>query len=106
MSPPRARAATAGLEVVATSEGLNVSGGVASGLGPWLTDPALLRRYDVLVASSVDWVDRSAADLFRLREAGAENDKDIRVLSPPLSWPPAPNDIAGPIVWDVLALRR
>jgi site-specific DNA recombinase len=97
----------AGLEVVATSEDRNVSGSVSpfkrAGLGPWLTDASLLAKYDVLVASSVDRLGRSAADLFRLREWAEENGKSIRILSPPLSWPPAPDDIAGPIVWDVLA---
>jgi site-specific DNA recombinase len=97
----------AGLEVVATSEDRNVSGSVSpfkrAGLGPWLSDPSLLAKFDVLVASSVDRLGRSAADLFRLREWAEVNGKSIRILSPPLSWPPAPDDIAGPIVWDVLA---
>ncbi len=84
-----------------------MSGGVSPfkrpGLGPWLTEPALLAQYDVLVASSVDRLGRSAADLFRLREWAEDNGKSIQVLSPPLPWPPAPDDVAGPIVWDVLA---
>ena len=100
-------AARAGFEVIATSEDRSVSGGVSPfkrpGLGPWLTEPERLAQYDVLVASSVDRLGRSAADLFRLREWAESNGKSIQVLSPSLTWPPARDDIAGPIVWAVPA---
>jgi DNA invertase Pin-like site-specific DNA recombinase len=96
-----------GYEVVDTSQDRNVSGGTSPfrrpGLCPWLNEPELLATYDVLVASSVDRLGRSGADLFRLRIWAEEQGKQIRILSPPLSWPPAQDDIAGPIVWDVLA---
>ena len=96
-----------GYQVVATSEDRNVSGGVSPfdrpGLGPWLTDPALLRKYETLIASSVDRLGRSAADLFHLREWAEQQGKSIQVISPRMAWPPAPDDMASPITFDVLA---
>ena len=69
-------ATSQGYEVVGTSQDRNVSGGTSpferDGLGPWLNKPELLARYDVLVASSVDRLGRSAADLFKLREWAEE----------------------------------
>ena len=96
-----------GREVVAVSMDPGVSGGVETfkrpGLGPYLTEPLLRASYDEIVASTMDRLGRNAADMMRLREWAEANGKRITVLSPSLSWPPAPGDIGTPIVWDVLA---
>ena len=47
-----------GCTIVAVSKDAGVSGGTSPWkrpqLGPWLTDPALIARYDEIVASSID----------------------------------------------------
>jgi hypothetical protein len=92
--------------VVATSEDPGVSGDVSPfkrrGLGKWLTDPSHIAQYDEIVASSVDRVGRSARDLHALQAWAEDNGKRLRILSPSLVWPADPNDLSGPIVWDVL----
>ena len=96
-----------GCTIVAVSKDAGVSGGTSPWkrpqLGPWLTDPALIARYDEIVASSIDRLGRSARDLHDLRAWAEDHGKTIRILSPALVWPPSSDDFSGPIVWDVLA---
>lgn len=93
-------------EVVATAEDPGVSGATdpfkRPGLGPYLTDPALLATYDEVVASTLDRLGRNARDLARLRDWAEDNNKRITILSPLMHWPPDPDDFASPIIWDVL----
>ncbi|MGH9046168.1 MAG: recombinase family protein, partial [Acidimicrobiales bacterium] len=92
--------------VVDTSEDRNVSGKTdpfkRPSLGPWLTKPELIDSYDEIVASSIDRLARNAWELFRLREWAKTNGKKLTILSPPLTWPAAPDDFASPIMWDLL----
>ena len=96
-----------GREVVALAADRNTSGGTSPFkrpvLGPWLSDESKLRQYDELVVSTLDRLGRNAVDIFKIREWANEHNKRITILSPALTWPPAPNDFASPIVWDVLA---
>ncbi len=61
-----------GHEVVAVSEDTDVSGKVSPfkrrQLGPWLTDPALIGQWDVLVTAKLDRATRSVVDLGALVE--------------------------------------
>src|SRR6266516_2723171 len=86
-------------EIAGTAADADVSGGVSPWkrpeLGPWLTDPELIAQYDGIVAS--------ALDLAQLRDWAEDNGKQLIVISPPLQWPPADDDMASPIIWDVLA---
>lgn len=95
-----------GHTVVVTSADRNVSGSVSPWkrpeLGKWLTDPAFMEQYDMIVSSSIDRLGRSAADLFALREWATEHGKIIVIRTPNLVWPPSPDDIGSPIVWDVI----
>jgi site-specific DNA recombinase len=56
-----------GHTVVHITEDLAVSGSVPAAtrpqLGPWLTDPSLMARWDVLVAAKTDRISRSVSDL-------------------------------------------
>lgn len=92
--------------VVATSKDPGISGGTnpfkRPGLGPYLAKPELLAQYDEIVASSLDRLGRNARDLADLRNWAEDNGKRLTILSPQLSWPPAPDDFASPIIWDVL----
>lgn len=61
-----------GHTVVHITEDLAVSGSVPAAtrpqLGPWLTDPSLMARWDVLVAAKTDRISRSVSDLIDLIE--------------------------------------
>jgi len=71
-------------------------------LGPWLTVPKLIGSYDGIIASALDRLGRNARHLSALRDWAEDNNKKIIVISPPLQWPPEPDDLASPIIWDVL----
>jgi DNA invertase Pin-like site-specific DNA recombinase len=102
-------AAAAGYEVVTVTRDRGVSGGVSPfkrpSLGPWLTDADKIRRYDVIVASTIDRFGRSARDLDALKLWAEENGKKLIVLKPDLVWP-VPSGAAGStykILWGLLA---
>ena len=96
-----------GRVIVAVSEDAGVSGGTdpfkRPGLGKFLTDPVKRAQYDEIVASTLDRLGRNARDLAELRNWAEDHEKIITILSPNLHWPPAPDDFASPIIWDVLA---
>ena len=74
------------------------------GLGPLLTDPDLIAGYDVLFASSIDRLGRSAYDLQQLRRWADEHGKTIQIEKPDLVWP-VPSGTAGHahrIMWDTV----
>lgn len=93
--------------IVATVADTDVSGSVAPWerprLGPWLTDPVLMSKYDELVASNLDRLGRNARHLAKLRDWCEDHGKRLTIISPPLHWPPEPDDLASPIIWDVLS---
>ena len=104
----RAWAEANGRQVAATVEDAGVSGSVSpfkrKGLGPWLdTEGVLIHDYDEIVASSVDRLGRNFRDMCALRDWAEDTHKGITVLDPPLHWPPAPDDVLTPIMWDLLA---
>lgn len=72
-------------------------------LGRYLTDPELLGQWDEIVASAIDRLGRNARDLADLRAFAEDHGKRITILSPRLHWPPAPDDFASGLIWDVLA---
>src|SRR5690606_676839 len=86
-SPARQREAIEGwatvhaATVTAVVEDLDVSGAVSPwdrpGLGPHLSDPALVASWDVLVVWKLDRLSRSALDTLRLLEWARENGKRV-----------------------------
>jgi DNA invertase Pin-like site-specific DNA recombinase len=95
-----------GHQIVDTAADTDVSGSVPPWerpkLGPWLTDGGLMVRYDGLIAANLDRLGRNARQLSALRDWAQDNGKKLVVISPPLQWPPEPDDLASPIIWDVL----
>lgn len=93
-------------EIVATAADSDVSGSIAPKarpeLGPWLTEPAKIAQYDEIVAAYLDRLGRNARHLAELRDWCEDHGKRLTVVSPPLHWPPDPEDLASPIIWDVL----
>ncbi len=92
--------------IVAVAPDLDVSGSVSPfkrpRLGPWLTDPALRGQYDTVLASDLDRLGRNARDLHELRNWAEDHGKRLQIISPPLTWPPAEDDLSSGIIWDVL----
>ncbi len=68
-----------GHRVAHITEDTDVSGAMAvsarPGLGPWMTDPALSKRWQILVTSKLDRVTRSVSDLCDLIEYCLANGK-------------------------------
>jgi DNA invertase Pin-like site-specific DNA recombinase len=96
-----------GHEIVATVADTDVSGSTdpkkRPKLGPYLTDPTLMVRYDGIIASALDRFGRNARHLTELRAWAEDSGKKLIVISPALQWPPADaNDFASPIIWDLL----
>jgi site-specific DNA recombinase len=93
-------------EIVGTAADADVSGSVPPWdrpeLGAWLNDPARLAQFDGIIASALDRLGRNARDLSKLRDWAEDQGKTLIVISPNIQWPPAENDFASPIVWDVL----
>lgn len=69
-------------------------------LGPWLTEPHLITRYDGIIVSKLDRLSRGRD--WGIREWAEENRKKLIVVSPELSWPPEKGDSTTPIIWDNL----
>jgi site-specific DNA recombinase len=99
----RAWAERSGHEVIATAAD-KISGRTSPfdrpNLGLWLTDPALMVKYDGIVVSKLDRLSRGRD--WGIRSWAEEHDKKLIVVSPELCWPPEPGDTATPIVWDSL----
>jgi site-specific DNA recombinase len=93
-------------EIVGTAADADVSGSVPPWerpeLGSWLNDPARLAQIDGIIASALDRLGRNARDLSKLRDWAEDQGKTLIVISPNIKWPPSPDDLASPIVWDVL----
>jgi site-specific DNA recombinase len=74
-----------GHEVVHITVDLDVSGSVSAWdrpeLGPWLSRPELLARWDIVCAAKLDRLTRSTADFARLLEWSQKHGKDIVSLA-------------------------
>ena len=86
-----------GHDVIATSADY-VSGGTnpfeREHLGPWLTDPAKIAQWDIIVASKLDRLARSVRYLHDLQQWCDEHTKRIVVIDQRLEWP-VPTGNAG-----------
>lgn len=69
-------------------------------LGPWLTEPHLITRYDGIVVSKLDRLSRGGD--WGVRAWAEENRKKLIVVNPELSWPPEKGDAVTPLIWDNL----
>lgn len=98
-------AADHGQTIVATAADAGVSGSVSPlkrpALGPYFRPP-LLGTWDEVVASALDRLGRNARDLADLRAFAEDHGKRITILSPRLTWPPAPDDLTSGLIWDVV----
>jgi site-specific DNA recombinase len=94
-----------GHEIVHVTKDRNVSGAIPPWerpeLGPWLTDPELVIRYDGIVAYEVSRLSRDYADLTWLRKWAEQNNKKLYVIKDGLRWP----DNRDGIRWAVEAER-
>src|SRR6266700_4065219 len=96
----RAWAERNGHEVIATAAD-KISGRTSPldrpNLGPWLSTPALMAKYDGIVVSKLDRLTRGRD--WGIREWAEKNGKKLVVVSPELCWPHEPADTATPVVW-------
>jgi DNA invertase Pin-like site-specific DNA recombinase len=103
----RAWAERNGDEIVAVAAD-KISGRVSPfdrpNLGPWLTDPALMSRYDGIIVYQVDRLSRGRD--WNIRAWAEAEGKKLIVVNPELVWPPAPGDTTTPIIWDALVGQR
>jgi site-specific DNA recombinase len=60
-------------------------------LGPWLTDPRLITRYEGIVAAKADRISRSWFDVPEMRKWAEDTGKTLFVVQRNLQWP-APGD--------------
>ena len=85
----RAWAERNGHEVIATAAD-NISGRTSPcdrpNLGPWLTEPHLIARYDGIIVSKLDRLSRGRD--WGIRSWAESTGKKLIVVSPELSWPP------------------
>ena len=80
-----------GHDIVHVTRDKNVTGAIAPAerpeLGPWLTDPDKLIRYDGIVAATVDRLSRDWFDVAWLRKWAETNRKKLYIIRERLSWP-------------------
>jgi DNA invertase Pin-like site-specific DNA recombinase len=93
-----------GHHIVKLTEDASVSGKTSpfkrKGLGPYLSDPALLASWDVLTATKLDRIARSAEEFLALLRWANKNGKGIKILNlPDLD----DNDPSGKLVLTILA---
>lgn len=92
-----------GHEVIATAAD-KISGRTSPldrpNLGPWLTDPALMARYDGIMVSKLDRLSRGRD--WGIRQWAEDHGKKLIIVNPELVWPPEPGDTVTPIIWDNL----
>lgn len=92
------------LDLVGRAEDTDVSGSTdpfgRPQLGKWLTDRAA--DFDVIVADDLDRIGRNARHLTHLRDWCDDTGHRMIVLHPHLEWPPESDDMASPIMWDLL----
>lgn len=93
--------------IIAYAPDTDVSGNVPMWerpeVGPWVNDPAKQMLYDGFIFSNIDRLGRNARHISAMRDWAEDHGKTLIIVDPPLMWPPAENDMAGPIVWDILS---
>jgi site-specific DNA recombinase len=67
-------------------------------LGPWLNDPGRMALYDGVLFSKMDRATRTRG--WDVRQWAEQHDKKLIVVMPELEWPPKPDDLATPMIWD------
>jgi DNA invertase Pin-like site-specific DNA recombinase len=96
-----------GHKIVAHAPDTDVSGNVPMWerpkAGPFVNDTALQLSYDAFIFSNLDRLGRNARHISAMRDWAEDHGKKLIITNPPLSWPPAENDLASPIIWDVLS---
>lgn len=77
-------------DIVAVAADKGVSGSTdpfeRKGLGPWLTDPALIASYDGIIASHLDRLGRSTRYIGRLLEWAADHGKVVICVEPAVDF--------------------
>ena len=71
--------------------------------GPWINDAVKRTQYDGFIFSALDRLGRNARHISAMRDWAEDYGKVLIVRSPHLIWPPAEDDLASPIMWDLLA---
>ena len=71
--------------------------------GPWMNDAAKRTQYDGFIFSALDRLGRNARHISAMRDWAEDHGKVLIVRSPHLIWPPEEDDLASPIMWDLLA---
>jgi site-specific DNA recombinase len=93
-----------GHELIEITEDLDTSGAVSpfkrDGLGPWLTEPALIARYDVIAVAKLDRLSRSLMDFANLLAWAQDHGKTIASVAESLDFGSA----AGRLLASILAL--
>jgi site-specific DNA recombinase len=93
-----------GHDLIEITEDLDTSGSVSpfkrDNLGPWLTDPALIAKYDVIVVAKLDRLSRSLIDFANLLTWAQDHGKTIASVAESLDFGSA----AGRLLASILAL--
>jgi site-specific DNA recombinase len=71
--------------------------------GPWMNDATKRMQYDGFIFSALDRLGRNARHISAMRDWAEDHGKVLIVRSPHLIWPPEEDDLASPIMWDLLA---
>jgi DNA invertase Pin-like site-specific DNA recombinase len=71
--------------------------------GPWMNDASKRAQYDGFIFSALDRLGRNARHISAMRDWAEDHGKVLIVRSPHLIWPPEEDDLASPIMWDLLA---
>jgi site-specific DNA recombinase len=71
--------------------------------GPWMNDAAKRMQHDGFIFSALDRLGRNARHISAMRDWAEDHGKVLIVRSPHLIWPPEEDDLASPIMWDLLA---
>jgi DNA invertase Pin-like site-specific DNA recombinase len=71
--------------------------------GPWMNEAAKRTLYDGFIFSALDRLGRNARHISAMRDWAEDHGKVLIVRSPHLIWPPEEDDLASPIMWDLLA---
>jgi site-specific DNA recombinase len=96
-----------GHEIVDHAPDMDVSGNIPMWerpkAGPWINDPIKRMQYDGFIFSALDRLGRNVRHISAMRDWAEDYGKVLIVRSPHLIWPPEEDDLASPIMWDLLA---
>jgi len=89
--------------IIDTAKDEDISGGISPfkrpKLGPWLTDPELIAKYDGIIAAHIDRLGRNARQLVAFRDWCKDNNKKIITIEPALDW----STPVGELMWFILS---